>query len=1018
MLYRRTILKKRILSLALSLVLSLGVCSPVYAAAQEPAASPDSAAVLPEANSAVGNSEASGISASDLEQEMKAKAESSDETARKVLEENEADHAALKAAAQNTGFSVTDANGNVIQEYIRDDVHYIFATNAVDLSSAAVNSSSVIAAVPDGFTIASDGLSFTGAFTSGSEMSIGMEDGTSAVFCMMQSSLPSLCLMLSGTDLSTIQQDKNIKYPGNSLTLSAAPADGGSLLKLDNSVEIKGRGNTSWTDWPKKGYQLKFDKKQAVLGMTAAKKWVLLPYSTDISLMQDKLAADLSSAIDMPVTCDCRYVDLWVNGEYLGNYLISEKAEIGNGRVELKDGNGVLCERDDIYYTDETYYYEDAVTGAVYTRKETNNDDDADLTGFNDFTSTMTAFETRLASEYSTMSYDELSQYIDVESFAKMYLLNEFCGNVESAVSSFFLYKDGAEDVIHAGPGWDFEGSMIVRADKGYGTWFMANNDCYYSNLINNPAFVLVTKQLYDKYSGAFQNMASEVDTLYAQIKDSAAMNFTRWDFFGADDTMGGFLPSSFESAVSSLKSWLEDRYSYFFVNGCASTADSVQEGHVYRFVSAVDGNYAIGIENGSKDAGANCELVPAADNASQYFTIRKMEDGRYVLYNLGSGKVLDVCEGNSDPGTNIWQYDDNGSFAQRWVIDDAGDGSVVIRDALGTILDLSGGSASDGQNIWAYTANRSDAQRFYPQEIVLHADDEAVDGGIYAIEPACAPGKCLDAADGSVSNGTNIRQYDANGTDAQKFRFTKKGDSWVITCYKGGKALDVANASAENGANVWEYRKNGSTAQNWSLIRNSDGSYSFISELGKALDIAGASSENFANAQVYEANGSAAQEFYLAKQDVPEVYDGTYRIASLQDSGLCISSHADSMEQQANIELGESSEEDSKYFTVYHTADFYYSIVNEASGLMLDVQSGGTDPGTNIWQYPFNGGAAQLWRIEKNPDGSYSFISACNQLAMDIQYGADVKGTNIWCYTGNGSDAQKWLLEEPYSGV
>ena len=123
-------------------------------------------------------------------------------------------------------------------------------------------------------------------------------------------------------------------------------------------------------------------------------------------------------------------------------------------------------------------------------------------------------------------------------------------------------------------------------------------------------------------------------------------------------------------------------------------------------------------------------------------------------------------------------------------------------------------------------------------------------------------------------------------------------------------------------------------------------------------------------------------------------------------------------MEQQANIELGESSEEDSKYFTVYHTADFYYSIVNEASGLMLDVQSGGTDPGTNIWQYPFNGGAAQLWRIEKNPDGSYSFISACNQLAMDIQYGADVKGTNIWCYTGNGSDAQKWLLEEPYSGV
>ena len=150
----------------------------------------------------------------------------------------------------------------------------------------------------------------------------------------------------------------------------------------------------------------------------------------------------------------------------------------------------------------------------------------------------------------------------------------------------------------------------------------------------------------------------------------------------------------------------------------------------------------------------------------------RRITDTPCIIW--AAEKSLDVSGGSSAAGANIWQYVYNGSGAQRWVIDNAGDGSVVIRDALGTILDVSGGKASGGQNIWAYTANRSDAQRFYPQEIVTHAEDEAVDGGVYTISPACAPGKCLDVSGAEVTNGTNIRRYAANSTDAQKFLLTK----------------------------------------------------------------------------------------------------------------------------------------------------------------------------------------------------------------------------------------------------
>ncbi|HUM84834.1 MAG TPA: RICIN domain-containing protein [Lachnospiraceae bacterium] len=1004
-------MKNKVIAVVLCMVLSLGIYTPVYAdeTASVEDVREDTAA---DASAAGTDPDGTDGSVSELEQEMKAQADNQEQTAQAVLEENEEEEAALAAATQDTGFTVTDTYGNVLKEYVRDNVHYIFATKDVDFSSAVVQCKNTLVSVPDGFTIAADGFSFSGVFTSGAKLALNFADGSSADFCMMQSSLPSLCITLNGTTLSTIQQDKNIKYPGNSLTLSEDAASGAGFLQLKNSVEIKGRGNTSWASWPKKGYQLKFDKKQSVLGMEKAKKWVLLPYSTDISLMQDKLASDLSSALEMSATCDCRYVDFWVDGEYLGNYLVSEKVEPGNGRVNLEDSNGVICERDDVYYGDETYWYKDDATGAYYTRKETNNDDETDLTGFNDFTSSLTDFEKRIIAGGSSMSYDELSKYIDVESFAKVYLIEEFCGNVESTVSSFFLYKDGTGDVIHAGPVWDFEGGMQVRADGNFGTWYFAKNDSIYRYLFQNPAFSLAVKQIYEKYSDAFKNMQAEVDTLYPEIKDSAVMTFIRWDLCGTDNHLGGLLPSSFDAAVSGLRSWLTERYRYFFVNGNASTADSVQDLHVYRFVSAINQNYAIGIENGSKDNCANCVLVPTAEDASQYFVIRRQTDNRYALYNLGSGKVLDVSGGSSAAGANIWQYVYNGSGAQRWVIDNAGDGSVVIRDALGTILDVSGGKASGGQNIWAYTANRSDAQRFYPQEIVTHAEDEAVDGGVYTISPACAPGKCLDVSGAEVTNGTNIRQYAANSTDAQKFLLTKNGDFWTVTCYKGGKAIDVAGGSAKNGTNVWEYRRNGSAAQDWTLTRNADGSYSFDSRLGKALDISGASGDDYANAQIYDSNGSSAQKFFLTKQDVPQVYDGTYRIVYKKNSGLCASALNSSTEPQANIELESSAGGNSQYFTIFHVSASDYCIVNEASGLYLDVRGGGMNPGTNIWQYSFNGTAAQRWQIEQNADGSFSFISVLNQLAMDAEGGEDISGTNIWCYTRNSTAAQEWLLQ------
>ena len=71
--------------------------------------------------------------------------------------------------------------------------------------------------------------------------------------------------------------------------------------------------------------------------------------------------------------------------------------------------------------------------------------------------------------------YVTSSKLADMESLAIYYLISEFSVNPDAYASSFYFYKDGANDVIHAGPGWDFDYAFGNR------NWGYAREDGFYS---------------------------------------------------------------------------------------------------------------------------------------------------------------------------------------------------------------------------------------------------------------------------------------------------------------------------------------------------------------------------------------------------------------------------------------------------------------------------------------------------------------------------------------------------------
>ena len=134
--------------------------------------------------------------------------------------------------------------------------------------------------------------------------------------------------------------------------------------KLYNGLtEIRGRGNSTWGQ-PKKPYRLKLDKKTDVFGMGKSKHWVLLANYMDESLQRNTLAYNLSGAMGME-QCSTVFVDVVLNGDFVGNYQFCENIRIDDTRVDIFDWEG-FCE-DSAAVIAETEGMDDDTAGDLET---------------------------------------------------------------------------------------------------------------------------------------------------------------------------------------------------------------------------------------------------------------------------------------------------------------------------------------------------------------------------------------------------------------------------------------------------------------------------------------------------------------------------------------------------------------------------------------------------------------------------------------------------------------------------
>lgn len=358
---------------------------------------------------------------------------------------------------------------------------------------------------------------------------------------------------------------------------------------IEAAGDIKIRGNTtSMAD--KKPYNIKLSSKQKVLGMDKSKKWSLLANAFDKSLLRNALAMDLANGMGLPYNSEYKFVDVYVNGAYNGSYTIIESVETGTGRVEIdaedETNEEALLELDTTLRDAwETYHLETTSLGVnlMLNEPEFGPNDTEDIATYQDKIDKVNAligkFETALAAD----DYDEMIKYIDVESFAKFYIVGEFFRNQDFNFSSTRFYTKTVDGVtkIYGGPGWDFDLSSgninhdYYNEDIDGVTYnsFKAQEMTWYEMLMQNDEFKKVVTDMYTEYQPLIKSIyTTRVEELLDTYGASFARNYTSTDELGAgwsvkyQDSADGFSYANhqewdtYEESVEFLTDWLENR--------------------------------------------------------------------------------------------------------------------------------------------------------------------------------------------------------------------------------------------------------------------------------------------------------------------------------------------------------------------------------------------------------------------------------------------------------------------------
>ena len=348
-------------------------------------------------------------------------------------------------------------------------------------------------------------------------------------------------------------------------------------------MDIRGRGNTTWQGVDGKNpYKIKLDKKQAIFGMTKNKHWALIANAFDPSLMRNRITYWLGHELGIDYTPYCYPVDVYMEGEYYGSYLLCETIRVDKGRVDIDELTEEDNDKPDITGGYLMSVQQDLDIPACFTTDKGEDlqnispsfdpgDDDYENDNQKNYIrnyvqeAEYALNEGYIADETQPSGYRKLDykDYFDIKAASQYWLMQEFSRNNDAYKNgSTYFYKtrdmDGQKGKIFWGPIWDFDFAwdyMEFEEDDSFATemgWMTAmmtdTGEGGLPDQIRKDWPKLKEKLEYVVQEGGL------IDKYYEEVRISQAADYEKNQITDYEN---------YEEAVNTLRQWIIRRIAW-----------------------------------------------------------------------------------------------------------------------------------------------------------------------------------------------------------------------------------------------------------------------------------------------------------------------------------------------------------------------------------------------------------------------------------------------------------------------
>jgi len=574
---------------------------------------------------------------------------------------------------------------------------------------------------------------------------------------LAQTQLTNIPTIYITTENNTPITSKTIYLNGKITIKSTDPNE----CITDSTIKIRGRGNATW-NMAKKSYRIKFPDNTRILSMPAKENsWVMLANYADKTLIRNAVAFEIGRALGMEYTPPVRYADVYLNGDFIGNYLITDQLDVDKNRVNVEKldsmdtmppdiTGGYLMEINGTIDTNDDPYYVKTGKGLNVIVKYP-DEDDINQQQFAYITNFVNDFETTLFSSYYSDPASGYRAWVDTTELVNWYLACELTGNSDSFWSTYWHKKRSINQVIF-GPLWDFDIAFNNDNRLGDATQKLMrvsgfNPKAWITQFASDSWFL---KKVYQRFlelkdSGLLDRLITYIDEEAIYLNASQQKNFARWDILNTVVYRELAARGTYQAEIDFLKNYVVNRFAYLesqlkIVDPPVYTS-TVESGYFYSIINKKTGK-AIDVQNASTSENSLAVLYTYDETkaSQQWKFISTSTSGVYVIQNKNSGLAL---QNDGKSGSQLTLVTNTNSQYQQWKIVSVDNFYAGIQNVLTNQYSINnkGGSSADNNPIIEYTNNISGSENqqwtFVKQGSIYSAvSDQIVDAEKLQVYP------------------------------------------------------------------------------------------------------------------------------------------------------------------------------------------------------------------------------------------------------------------------------------------